>query len=389
MQAREIGPGIHWMGALDWDRRLFDELIPLPDGTSYNAYLVKGSEKIVLIDTVDPTKTEVLMAQLEEVPSIDYLIVQHVEQDHSGSVPAVLDRYPQAHILCTPKAKGMIVDHLGVAEDRITVVENGETLSLGDCTFEFVHAPWVHWPETMLTYSRQDKILFTCDLFGSHLATTDLYATDKERVYEAAKRYYAEIMMPFRAVIKGHLEKLAGYAIDTIAPSHGPVYDDPNFILDAYRSWVLDPPDNLVVLPYTSMHGSTTAMVEHLIAALAVREVAVAPFNMTVTDLGKLAINLVDAATVVLGAPTVLTGAHPNVITAAYLTGALRPKLKHAAIIGSYGWGGKAPEQIMGLMSSLKVEWLDPVMCRGLPAKEDLDALDRLADAIAERHEGL
>jgi len=377
------------MGALDWDRRLFDELIPLPDGTSYNAYLVKGSEKIVLIDTVDPTKTEVLMAQLEEVPSIDYLIVQHVEQDHSGSVPAVLDRYPQAHILCTPKAKGMIVDHLGVAEDRITVVENGETLSLGDCTFEFVHAPWVHWPETMLTYSRQDKILFTCDLFGSHLATTDLYATDKERVYEAAKRYYAEIMMPFRAVIKGHLEKLAGYAIDTIAPSHGPVYDDPNFILDAYRSWVLDPPDNLVVLPYTSMHGSTTAMVEHLTAALAVREVAVAPFNMTVTDLGKLAINLVDAATVVLGAPTVLTGAHPNVITAAYLTGALRPKLKHAAIIGSYGWGGKAPEQIMGLMSSLKVEWLDPVMCRGLPAKEDLDALDRLADAIAERHEGL
>jgi len=389
LQAREIGPGIHWMGALDWDRRLFDELIPLPDGTSYNAYLVKGSEKIVLIDTVDPTKTEVLMAQLEEVPSIDYLIVQHVEQDHSGSVPAVLDRYPQAHILCTPKAKGMIVDHLGVAEDRITVVENGETLSLGDCTFEFVHAPWVHWPETMLTYSRQDKILFTCDLFGSHLATTDLYATDKERVYEAAKRYYAEIMMPFRAVIKGHLEKLAGYAIDTIAPSHGPVYDDPNFILDAYRSWVLDPPDNLVVLPYTSMHGSTTAMVEHLIAALAVREVAVAPFNMTVTNLGKLAINLVDAATVVLGAPTVLTGAHPNVITAAYLTGALRPKLKHAAIIGSYGWGGKAPEQIMGLMSSLKVEWLDPVMCRGLPAKEDLDALDRLADAIAERHEGL
>lgn len=389
MQARQIGPEIHWMGALDWGRRLFDELIPLPDGTSYNAYLVKGSEKTALIDTVDPTKTEVLMAQLEEVPSIDYLIVQHVEQDHSGSVPAVLDRYPQARVLCTPKAKGMIADHLRAPEDRITTVEDGETLSLGDRAFEFVHAPWVHWPETMLTYLRQNKILFTCDLFGSHLATTDLYVTDKERVYEAAKRYYAEIMMPFRTVIKGHLEKLAGYDIDTIAPSHGPMYDDPNFILDAYRSWVLGPPNNLVVLPYTSMHGSTAVMVEHLIAALAVRGVAVEPFNMTVTDLGKLAINLVDAATVVFGAPTVLTGAHPNVVTAAYLTGALRPKLKHAAIIGSYGWGGKAPEQIAGLMGSLKVEWLGPVLSRGLPTQEDLEAIDRLAGAIAERHEGL
>ena len=210
MQAREIGPEIHWVGALDWDRRLFDELIPLPDGTSYNAYLVKGSEKIALIDTVDPAKSDVLMESLEAVPRLDYLIVQHVEQDHSGSVPAVIDRYPQARVLCTPKAKDMLIDHLRVSEERITPVEDGETLSLGDRTFEFVHAPWVHWPETMLTYLRQDKVLFTCDLFGSHLATTDRYAADKERVYEAAKRYYAEIMMPFRAVIKGHLERLAG-----------------------------------------------------------------------------------------------------------------------------------------------------------------------------------
>jgi flavorubredoxin len=130
-------------------------------------------------------------------------------------------------------------------------------------------------------------------------------------------------------------------------------------------------------------------MVDHLIAALAQRGVAVEPFNMTVTDLGKLAINLVDAATVVFGAPTVLTGAHPNVVIAAYLTGALRPKLKHAAIIGSYGWGGKASEQIAGLMGSLKVEWLGPVLSRGLPTEKDLVSLDRLADEIASRHKTL
>jgi len=389
VQARKIGVGIHWVGAIDWDRRLFDELIPLPDGTSYNAYLVKGSEKIALIDTVDPAKADVLLARLKDVPRLDYLIVQHVEQDHSGSVQAVLDRYPQARVVCTPKATGMIVDHLGVAEDRITAVESGETLCLGDRTFEFIHAPWVHWPETMLTYLREDRVLFTCDLFGSHLATTDLYAKDRERVYEAAKRYYAEIMMPFRTTIEKHLEMLKPYEISTIAPSHGPLYDDPTFILDAYRTWVLDPPRNLVVLPYTSMHGSTAVMVEHLTAALVERGVTVEPFNMTVTDLGRLAITLVDAATVVFGAPTVLTGAHPNVVTAAYLTNALRPKLKHASVIGSYGWGGKAPEQLKGLMGSLKVEWLEPVMCRGLPAAQDLDTLNRLADTIAERHGAL
>jgi len=377
------------MGAQDFDRRLFDELIPLPDGTSYNAYLVKGSEKTALIDTVDPEKIDVLMAQLEAVTQLDFLIVQHVEQDHSGSVPAVLDRYPNAKIITTPKAKPMLIDHLHIDPERIVTVEDGETLSLGDRTFQFIHAPWVHWPETMLTYLREGKVLFTCDLFGSHLATTDLYATDKKRVYEAAKRYYAEIMMPFSSIIKGHLEKLARYEIETIAPSHGPLYDDPAFILDAYRHWVLDPPENLVVLPYVSMHGSTQVMVDHLISALADRGVRTEPFNMTVTDIGKLAITLVDAATVVFGAPTVLTGAHPNVITAAYLTNALRPKLRHAAVIGSYGWAGKTVEQITGLASSLKLEWLDPVMCKGLPRKADLKALNRLAETIASQHQSL
>jgi flavorubredoxin len=377
------------MGVQHWDRRLFDELIPLPDGTSYNAYLVRGSKQVALIDTVDPTKTGVLMEQLETIPRIDYLIVQHVEQDHSGSVPAVLARYPDAQVLTTPKAKALIITHLHVAEDRITLVDDRETLSLGDRTLEFIHSPWVHWPETMLTYLHEDKLLFTCDLFGSHLATSNLYATDQERVYEAAKRYYAEIMMPFRTQIKGHLEKLASYEIAMIAPSHGPVYNDPSFILKAYRHWVLDPPENLVVLPYVSMHGSTYRMVDHLASALSDCKIPVIPFNMTVTDLGRFAVTLVDAATIVLGTPTLLVGAHPSIVTAAYLTNALRPKLKHAAFIGSYGWSGKAEEQARGLMSSLKLEWLDPVLCKGLPKREDFDRLDQLASSIAERHKTL
>jgi len=389
MKARTITDRVWFLGAQDFDRRLFDELIPLPDGTSYNAYLINGSEKTVLIDTVDPKKSDVLLDQLAGVESLDYLVCQHVEQDHSGTIPQVLARYPDAQVLASPKAKSMLVDHLHIDPERITEVGDGETVPLGDRTLEFIHAPWVHWPETILTYLREEKILFTCDLFGSHLAATEIYAHDRVRVYDAAKRYYAEIMMPFRTIIAKHLTRLEDYAIEMIAPSHGPAYDDPSFIIDAYRHWVLDPPANLVVLPYASMHGSTQLMVDRLIAALAARGVEVAPFNLTVTDLGKLAAALVDAATIVFGTPTVLTGPHPSVVSAAYLVAALRPKLKHAGIIGSYGWGGKAVETIRSLTGSLKLEWLEPVMARGLPRDEDYASLDRLADGIAAGHKGI
>ena len=200
----------------------------------------------------------------------------------------------------------------------------------------------------MLTYLREDKILFSCDFFGSHLATTDLYVTDEGQVYEAAKRYFAEIMMPFRPNIQKNLEKLKGYKIDIIAPSHGPMHNKPEFIMNAYHSWVFDEPKNIVVLPYISMHGSTRKMVKYFVEALAQKGVTVKQFDLTVTDLGKLAMALVDAATIVIGTPTVLAGPHPNVVYAAFLANALRPNLKFASIIGSYGWGGKTVEIIAG-----------------------------------------
>jgi flavorubredoxin len=387
MKARQIKPKVDWVGAIDWDRRLFDALIPLPDGTSYNAYLVQGSQKVTLIDTVDPSMTDVLMAYLENVPVIDYVIANHAEQDHSGSIPQVLARCPHAKVVATPKGRDLLVALLLIPEDRFITVSDGETLSLGDKTLEFIHAPWVHWPETMLTYLQEDKILFPCDFFGSHLATTDLYVADEGQVYEAAKRYFAEIMMPFRTGIEKHLEKLTGYKIDVIAPSHGPMYDKPSFILEAYRSWVFDPPRNMVVLPYISMHGSTQKMVEYFAGALADRGVRVKQFNLAATDIGKLAMALVDAGTMVIGTPTVLVGPHPNVAYAAFLANALRPRLQFISVIGSYGWGSKAVEQLTGIIPNLKAEVLAPVLSKGFPGEEDFKALDNLASTIAEKHE--
>ncbi len=388
MKPREIRRGVYWAGAVDWDRRLFDSLIPLPDGTSYNSYLVQGGQSTALIDSVDPTMERVLLENLDslEVKKLDYLIANHAEQDHAGAIPAVLAKYPEAKVVCTPRCKGMLIDLLMVAEDRFITVEDKETISLGDRTLEFIHAPWVHWPETMLTYLREERILFPCDFFGSHLATSDLYVTDEGQVYEAAKRYYAEIMMPFRTTIQKNLEKVKEYQIDMIAPSHGPVYNKPEFIIKAYHSWAFGEPKNIVVLPYVSMHDSTRRMVAYFVGALVERGITVKQFDLPVTDIGKLAMALVDAATVIIGTPTVLGGAHPAAAYAAFLANALRPNLKFASIIGSYGWGGKVVEQISGMLTNLKVEVLPPVLAKGYPREADFKALDGLAEMVRQKH---
>jgi len=384
----EIKPQVYWVGAIDWDRRLFDELIPLPDGTSYNAYLIKGSEKTALIDTVDPTKEHHLIDNLERlgVKRIDYVISHHAEQDHSGTIPRILELYPEAKVVTNQKCKELLKILLNVPDDKFKTVDDGTTLSLGNLTLEFIIAPWVHWPETMFTYLKEYKILFPCDFFGSHLATSDLLISDEAKVYNPAKRYYAQIMMPFRSHIKKHLVKLEDIDIHIIAPSHGPIYQRPKFIVSAYNDWVSDRVKNEVIIPYVSMHGSTAKMVDHLVDALIERAVTVKPFNLTRTDTGELAMALVDASTMVLATPTVLGGAHPSAIYAAYLANALRPKLKFATIIGSYGWGGRTLEQIKGLISGLKVELLEPVVIKGLPTESDFKKLDTLADAIVNKH---
>ena len=388
MAVKEIKKDIFFVGAIHWDRRLFDELIPLPDGTSYNAYIIKGNEKIALIDTVDPATEAQLLTNLKilGINRIDYVISNHAEQDHSGSIPAILKLFPEAKVVTNEKCQRFLQDLLHIPETRFITINDGDTLSLGKKTLKFVFTPWVHWPETMVTYLVEDKILFSCDFFGSHLATSQLFVKDDPKVLEDAKRYYAEIMMPFRTIIQKNIEKVKALDLEMIAPSHGPIYLNPDFIIDAYSEWVSDNVKNEVILPYVSMHGSTESMVDYLIDALMNKGITVKPFNLTVTDIGELVMALVDAATIILATPTVLTGAHPAAVYAAFLTNALRPKLKFAGIIGSYGWGGKTVEQIKGLLSNLKVELLEPVLIKGLPKIEDLKLLDNLAETIYKKH---
>lgn len=388
---RDIRPGVRSVGAIDWDRRLFDALIPLPSGTSYNSYLVQGSDKVALIDAVDTTMQDVLIENLSAlgIKKLDYIISQHAEQDHSGTIKRLIELYPDAKVVASGKCIDLLIAFSLVPKERVQEVKDGEHITLGGKTLEFIHAPWVHWPDTMFTYLPEDKILFTCDFLGSHLATSDLYATDEASVYESAKRYYAEIMMPFRPNIQKHLTRIKDLKVNVIAPSHGPLYNKPEFILNAYRGWVSDAVQNEVILPYVSMHGATKAMVDHLVDALISRGIAVKQFDLTRTDIGELAEALVDAATIIVGSPTILAGAHPVALYAAILANALRPKTRFASIIGSYGWGGRMVDQIKAAIPNLKVELIEPVVIKGQPKEDDFKALDKLADEVLAKHKGL
>ena len=388
LEYNEIVPGVFYVGAEHWDRRLFDELIPLPDGTSYNAYLIEGTEKIALIDAVDPEMIEVLFDKLERlgVDHIDYIIANHAEQDHSGAIPLILEEFEGAKVVTNKKCKSMLIDLLYLEDEQFIVIDDGDTLDLGGKTLKFIFTPWVHWPETMTTYLIEDKIMFSCDFFGSHRATNRLYVEDEYKVLEDAKRYYAEIMMPFRKHINKNIEKIEQYDIKYIAPSHGPIYPNPDLIIDAYKDWISDRVDNKVLIPYVSMHESTKVIVDFLYEELTARGIKAIPFNFTETDLGQFAIELVDAATVIFASPMVLGGAHPTVVYAAYLTNALRPKTKFVGIVGSYGWGGKMVEQIKGLLVNMRSEYFEPVLVKGLPKDDDYDKLIVLADEIAAKH---
>lgn len=387
----EIVKNVYAFSSKHWDRELFDELIPLPNGTSYNAYFIDGGKKNALIDTVEPEKFEDLLDFLSEleIESIDYIISNHAEQDHSGSIPMILEIFPKAKVVTNEKCKQMLIDLLDLDSESFITIEDEQIFQVGNKTLKFIFTPWVHWPETMSTYLVEDEILFSCDFFGSHRATSSLFVQDEYKVIEDAKRYYAEIMMPFRTHIKKNIEKVEALKLKYIAPSHGPVYQNPQLIIDAYKDWISPRVDNKILIPYVSMHESTKLLVDYIVKSLTAFNLNVVPFNLTKTDIGQFSIELVDAATVIFASPQVLGGAHPQVVYAAYLTNALRPKALYFSVIGSYGWGGKMVDQIKGLVSNLKAEIIEPVMVKGIPKDEDLDKVDEFIQKIVELHKNL
>ena len=382
-----IAPGIHWVGVKDPNRRLFDGLIPLPHGTSYNAYLVMGAQRTALIDTTNPGfEGELLdkIAQHADPSEIDYVIMNHAEPDHASACARMLSIATDAKLVTSAKGKEAAMMYFAVPDERIVVVDENSSLDLGGKTMRFVDAPWLHWPETMFTYVPEDGILFPCDFFGSHIAYGEFFADEfgNGHTLELAKLYFAEIMMPFRKPAMKAIEKVKAIDPKLIAPSHGVMYREPKLIIDAYTDWAGEKMKKKVLIAYVSMWGRTEHMVRVLKEALVNKGVEVQMFDLTVTGIGEVAKQLVDSPVLVIGAPTVLGGVHPVAAYATLLTKTLRAPTKYAAILSSHGWSGGAVRQLSGLLEGTKIEVLDVVDAKGPAGEEDIERILKLADAI-------
>lgn len=383
----EISDNVHWVGVRDWNRRLFDALIPLPKGTTYNAYLIVGESKKALIDTVNPgfeKELEEKISRIIDPSDIDYVIMNHAEPDHAGSIPYMMSMNNKTTLITTRRGAKMAQAFYKVPEKRIKIVSDQETIDLGDKKLRFIEAPMLHWPETMFSYLQEDKILFPCDFFGSHIAS-GLYDKEVEDLIVHAQRYFGEIMMPFKTMAKKALEKIAHLEIDIIAPSHGPIHKNTQRILDAYNKWASGETKRKVTILYVTMWNSTEKMILPIAETLASENIEIALYNLTSADIGDVAKDLVDSRAIVLGAPTVLGGMHPLAIYATYLVKALRPPAKFGVVLSSYGWGGGAAKHIKEALEPLEIEVISALEINGPPSTSDIEEIVELGKTLATK----
>ncbi len=380
----KISESVHWVGVKDWDRRIFDALIPLPEGTTYNSYLVQGENKTALIDTVNPGFEDQLKQNINrysKVENLDYVIMNHAEPDHAFTIQSILKNATNAILITSEKGAKMAMVQYNVPEERIKIVQDGDTLDLGGKTLKFIAAPWLHWPETMFTYLVEEKILFTCDFFGSHTAA-GFYADEVEELIPMAKRYFGEIMMPFRKLGAKALTKIEDLDFKMIAPSHGPIHRNPEPIVEAYKKWTAGETLEKVIVVYVSMWNSTGKMVDKMVQELVRAGVDVKVFNLANSDIGDIARELVDSRAIILGTPTVLGGMHPLAVYGTYLVKALKPPTKYAVAISSYGWGGGSIKQAQEMLSGTKIEILGAIDVNGPPKEEDFQNIVNLSSEL-------
>jgi flavorubredoxin len=383
----EISKGVYWVGARDWNRRLFDALIPLPKGTTYNAYLVVGSDKKALIDTVNPGFEKELEEKISKVVNpadIDYVIMNHAEPDHAGAIPYIMSINSRAKLVTTSRGAKMAQTFYKVSQDRIKIVSDTDSLDLGGKTLRFIEAPMLHWPETMFTYLPENRVLFPCDFFGSHIAQ-GLYDDEVEDLIVYAQRYFGEIMMPFRFNAQKGLEKIKGLEIEMIAPSHGPIHRNTERILNAYRKWANGETRQKAVIVYVTMWNSTEKMIQPMAETLASEGIEITQHNLTVADIADVAKDLVDSRAIVLGAPTALGGAHPLAVYATYLVKVLRPPTKYGVVLSSYGWAGGAVKHIQETLGPTKMQVVGALEINGPPTEKDVNQIIELGKSLAKK----
>jgi len=381
----QLVDGVHWVGVKDADRRLFDALIKLPRGTSYNSFFIQGSKNTAIIDTVYRDFSDEFVTKVNSlvpIADVDYLIMNHAEPDHASAIPYFLSVNNKAKIYMTKLGVAMATKFYQVPDGRIVVINDGDEIDLGGKTLRFIEAPMLHWPETMFTYLVEDKILFPCDFFGAHIAD-GFYTDEVDDIMEQAKKYFAEIMMPFRPFAKKAMDKLSELEIKMIATSHGPIYREVVTVMNEYNKWIAGERINKAVITYVSMWGDTAGMAKNLADELTTQGVEVVSYDLAVCDLADVAKDLVDAKVWVIGASSMLNQVHPLAGYAINVIELLKTQVPYTAILGSYGWAKTVEKNLTDLLEPLKAEIIGAIEVKGPADNDERDEIKQLADNIA------
>ena len=395
MKDTYISEAVKYIGADDTTLDLFESQYQIPNGVSYNSYVILD-EKVAVMDTIDERKTDEWFANLENVlngRTVDYLVISHLEPDHAANIKRAADKFPQAQLVLSAKAKAMLPQFFDIAhlEERCLVVKEGDTLELGTHKLHFVMAPMVHWPEAMVTYDDVDKVLFSADGFGSFGALNgNVFAdeVDFDRDWlDDARRYYTNIVGKYGASVQTLLKKAAGLEIAVICPLHGPIWrENLSYILEKYQKWsTYEAEDQAVVIMYASMYGNTASAADALAGALAVRGVKkIAVYDVSNAHVSELISEIFRASHLVFAAPTYNAGIYPVIENLLSDMKALAVQKKTVAVMENGTWAPTAAKQVKEKISEMKDM---TILDTGLTIKSAMHAdqkaeLDALADAI-------
>jgi flavorubredoxin len=384
----ELKPGIYWVGAIDWKIRSFHGYVT-QRGTTYNAYLIVD-EKIVLVDTVKHYLFDEMLNRIKEIidPSkIDYIVSNHVEMDHSGSLPMMLEQAPNATIITSTQGEPGLKRHFK-KEWNLQVMESGSSLSIGKRTMVFVHTPMVHWPDNMVTHVPEEKILFSNDAFGQHIASPERFDDEMcwDILREEASKYYANIVLPYGDQVQKALEAVGGLDIEVICPSHGIIWRTkiPDIIAE-YKKWCTHETEDKCLIVYDSMWASTEKMAFALRSGVEDAAVPVVMRDLKTSHISDVMTDLIVSRGVLVGCPTLNNGVLPSM--AAFLTyiKGLRPRNRIGLAFGSYGWGGQSVGEINKVMEELKWDLPeDMIKIKFVPDPEELDEVKEKGKRIGE-----
>lgn len=378
MEAVEIKKGIYWVGGIDWDLRDFHGY-STKRGSTYNAYLIID-EKVTLVDTVKHYLYDEMVERIETIidPSkIDYVVANHVEMDHSGCIPMLINDFTNATVITSPNGEKGLKEHYGEGWD-FKVVNSGDSISIGERTLQFVHVPMVHWPDSMVTYVSEEKLLLPNDAFGQHIASVERFDDEIswEIVKEEAAKYYANIVLPFGAQVQKALEALKDLEIDMIAPSHGLIWRSHIIeALELYDKWSRNETEEKALVIYDTMWDSTKKIAEAIYEGFMQSGITAELMNLRSNHISDIMTDMLTAKYICVGSSTLNNNMLPTVAAFTTYMKGLAPKNRVALAFGSYGWGGQSVSQLDEILKGCGFDVIDPVKIKFVPKDEELRAI--------------